>query len=228
MKVFRLLAILSLIPLLLNSCKDDEPQYLGEFRLGAEGESYIKFEPGSYWVYENDKTGERDSVVMDYYYSEMRHFKGVEREYYREHIAFKWRINESGSYTHITGHPFVDLTPNSTWEETVRRWSFISSPEASSSSTMIWVPVSFETGGGVSGQLTRRTIIHDSLLVAGEWYHDVAVFEVDNDWIWNTFNTNHTKYYWAKNVGLIRRVLLEENSIVELESFNLIKYQVTQ
>jgi len=83
-------------------------------------------------------------------------------------------------------------------------------------------------GGGVSGQISTHRLTHDSLQVQGEWFYDVAVFEVDNDWIWNTFNTNHTKYYWAKNVGLIRRVLLEETSQVEVESYNLIKYQVTQ
>ena len=225
--MFRLLAILSLIPLLLNSCKDDEPQYLGEFRLGAEGESYIKFEPGSYWVYENDKTGERDSVVMDYYYSEMRHFKGLEREYYREHIEFTW-LASSGTYNFNSLHGFPDLTPEADFQRGLKHWSIPCRKQVVGQSAIMHMPPTYNSGGGVSGQISLLSMVHDSLLVAGEWYHDVAVFEVDNDWIWNTFNTNHTKYYWAKNVGLIRRVLLEENSIVELESFNLIKYQVTQ
>jgi hypothetical protein len=225
MKVTKLILLLSLLPFILTTCKDDEPQYLGEFRLGAEGEAYIKFEPGSYWVYENDMTGERDSIVMDYYRSEMRHFQGLERNYSREHIEFKWSINETGSYTHITGHPFVDLTPASTWDESVRRWSFVSTPEASSSSTMIWVPVKFETGGGVSGQLTKRTEIYDSLQVQGEWYYDVAVFEVDNDWIWDS---KPTKYYWAKTVGLVKKEQFKHQSGEYVQGWHLIKYQVTQ
>ena len=79
----------------------------------------------------------------------------------------------------------------------------------------------------MSGQSSRLNTIYDSLQVQGQWYYDVAEFELDNDWIWGTKYTDHTKYYWAKHVGLIRRVLLEEKTDTELESFDLISYQVT-
>jgi hypothetical protein len=173
-------------------------------------------------------TGERDSIVMEYYRSKLRHFQGLEREYYREHIEFRWNINTSGSYLFYTGHPFADLTPDETWQNSVRNWGFVTTPEASSPSTMIFVPIKQSGSGGVSGQISILSNTFDSLKVQGEWFYDVAEFEIDNDWIWNTFNTNHTKYYWAKNVGLIRRVLLEEHTTAEVESFNLIRYQVIQ
>jgi hypothetical protein len=78
MKVTKLILLLSLLPFILSTCKDDEPQYLGEFRLGAEGEAYIKFEPGSYWVYENDMTGERDSFEMRDYNAKVETYEGFE------------------------------------------------------------------------------------------------------------------------------------------------------
>jgi hypothetical protein len=227
MKVTKLILLLSLLPFVLTMCKDDEPQYLGEFRLGAEGEAYIKFEPGSYWVYENDMTGERDSIVMEYYRSKLRHFQGLEREYYREDISFKWESN-NGVYIFNSVHPFADLTPESAFQSNSRHWAMPCNKQVVGPSAIMHMPPTLTSGGGVSGQISTHRLTHDSLQVQGEWFYDVAVFEVDNDWIWNTFNTNHTKYYWAKNVGLIRRVLLEETSQVEVESYNLIKYQVTQ
>jgi hypothetical protein len=226
MKVTKLILLLSLLPFVLTTCKDDEPQYLGEFRLGAEGEAYIKFEPGSYWVYENDMTGERDSIVMDYYRSEMRPFQGLERNYSREHIEFKWSINETGSYTHITGHPFVDLTPENVWQNSVMNWGFITTPEAASASTIVFMPIAESgAGGAVGGTGMHLSEMYDSLNVSNEWYYEVAVFEVDRDWIWDS---KPTKYYWAKNVGLIKKEKFKHWTNEYIEGWHLVKYQVTQ
>ena len=102
---------------IMTSCNpDDEPQYLGEFRLGAEGEAYIKFEPGSYWVYENDQTGERDSIVMQWYRSSLKHLKGERNDFYREDIQFRWYGSFTGVYDFYTLHPFADLTTGSLLE----------------------------------------------------------------------------------------------------------------
>ncbi len=147
MKVTKLILLLSLLPFILTTCKDDEPQYLGEFRLGAEGEAYIKFEPGSYWVYENDMTGERDSIVMDYYRSEMRHFQGLEREYYREDISFKWESN-NGVYIFNSVHPFADLTPESAFQSNSRHWAMPCNRQVVGPSAIMHMPPTFTSGGG--------------------------------------------------------------------------------
>lgn len=217
--------LLATLPFWLTTCTDKEPQYLGEYKLGPGGEAYIKFEPGSYWVYENDKTGERDSITMEWYSSEMIHFEGLRREYYREHIQFRW-LGNSGEYTFTSLHGFPDLTPQDAFERGLKHWSIPASKTAIGESAIMHMPPTYNSGGGVIGQTSLVTQTYDSLQVSGEWFYEVAEFEVDNDWLWNTFDTNHTKYYWAKNIGLIRRVLLEEHSQLEVESFNLIKYEV--
>jgi hypothetical protein len=56
----------------------------------------------------------------------------------------------------------------------------------------------------------------------------VAEFEVDNDWHYNRPETRHTKYTWAKNVGLIKQTLLEHASDIEIEAWNLIECSVSQ
>ena len=224
MKVTKLILLLSLLPFILTTCKDDEPQYLGEFRLGAEGEAYIKFEPGSYWVYENDMTGERDSIVMDYYRSKMRHFQGLEREYYREDISFKWESN-NGVYIFNSVHPFADLTPESAFQSNSRHWAMPCNRQVVGPSAIMHMPPTFTSGGGVSGQISTHRLTHDSLQVQGEWYYDVAVFEVDNDPL---LDNKPSKYYWAKNVGLIKKEKFKHWTNEYIEGWHLVKYQVTQ
>ena len=224
MKVTKLILLLSLLPFILTTCKDDEPQYLGEFRLGAEGEAYIKFEPGSYWVYENDMTGERDSIVMDYYRSKMRHFQGLEREYYREDISFKWESN-NGVYIFNSVHPFADLTPESAFQSNSRHWAMPCNRQVVGPSAIMHMPPTLTSGGGVSGQLSTHRLTHDSLQVQGEWYYDVAVFEVDNDPL---LDNKPSKYYWAKNVGLIKKEKFKHWTNEYIEGWHLVKYQVTQ
>lgn len=93
-------------------------------------------------------------------------------------------------------------------------------------SVVFYYPFDLSQSGN-SGQDVVFNQLHDSLQVKGQWYYDVAEFEIDNDWIWGTKFTDHTKYYWAKHVGLIKRSLLEEHSDIEVESWELLNYGVT-
>ena len=149
MKNFVLKFLVLSIAFGLTCCKpDDEPTYLGEFRLGEEGESYIKFEPGSYWIYENDMTQELDTIVMDYYYSTMRKFEGLKREYYREDISFGWRTRATGAYVFRSLHPFADLTPEESFQSSVRHWSIPGGGLSGSKTAMMHMPPKFNAGGG--------------------------------------------------------------------------------
>ena len=77
-------------------------------------------------------------------------------------------------------------------------------------------------------QCARITVlnqVHDSLQVQGQWYYDVAEFEVDIDYVWDN---KITKYYWAKHVGLIKREKYAHWTREFIEGWELIDYEVTQ
>lgn len=223
--VLTYITLLMIASFVLSSCGPEVPQYLGEYRLGEEGESYIKFEPGSYWVYQNDQTGERDSIVMQWYSSEMLHFEGRIRDYYREHIQFQWK-GSSGTYTFYNSHPFVDLTPESQFQTSISNWGFITSLHGIGTSSLVFMPVKQDGGGGAVGGLRMELFkTYDSLQVQGQWYYDVAEFEAKPDPL---MKGRITKYYWAKHVGLIKREKYAHWTREYIEGWELIDYDVTQ
>lgn len=225
----KLILLLAILPYVFTACveEDNLPQYLGEFKLGAEGEAYIKFEPGSYWIYENTKTKQLDTAVMKWYSSSMANFDGERRKYSREQIEFRWQTTR-GEYRFSHGNVYEDLTWDSTWNKSVRHWGFALTGPSGIPSTVISTPPNLDfVGGGTSGQKVAINKIHDSLQVQNKWYYKVAEFELDSDPSYYTLYTDHTKYYWARNVGLVRRVLLEEHTTTEVESWDIIEYNVT-
>jgi hypothetical protein len=63
------------------------------------------------------------------------------------------------------------------------------------------------------------------MLVQSKWYYSVAEFEVDYDPSWDG---RRIKYFWAKNVGLIKREQYMNFTEEFLQSWELIDHQVIQ
>jgi hypothetical protein len=89
-----------------------------------------------------------------------------------------------------------------------------------------FVPNSFS---GTGSSYIYYKGIDSSLILNGKTYHNVANFELIPDDIWypNThpIETRYpkAKFYWAKNVGLIKRHNLTENYSWELIEYHLIQ-----
>ena len=224
----KLILLLTILPYIFTACveEDNLPQYLGEFKLGAEGEAYIKFEPSSYWIYENTKTKETERIELTNYISKTSRFIGNHYSFDKEMTTIYWLKNNTAQLFFSPWDPYPDATRNVDFNANTDVFSHTMYGQKSGS-CIFFYPFRTEYGGCVSGQRTTINKIYDSLQVQGKWHYKVAEFELDNDWSWNTLQTNHTKYYWAKNVGLVRRVLLEEHTTTEVESWNLIDYNLT-
>lgn len=196
---------------------------MGEFRLGPEAEAYIKFSKGSYWVYKNTITLKLDTVRVNWYSSELLHFKSEKNDYYRENINVRWTGTISGFYDFKTLHPYVDLPPERL-SKSVHHFA-LPCTKSGGTTSMIFLPIKKDGGGGVSGQTTTFNQLHDSLLVQNRWYYDVAEFEVDIDY---TQNDWRGVYYWAKNIGLIKREKYTTFTSEYIEGWELTDYFIVQ
>jgi hypothetical protein len=190
--------------LIITSCKSDyqkEEQHLGPvyFRKVAD---YFWFKPGSYWIYENNRTGEFDTcilvnIVRDtiIYFSETPNFK---RWYTRERIDFDMYSNHrNGIINYVTTNPCMDC----------RDFDSTFSINRDYVTNTFYVPWDF---------YKNLSSYYSILQVGDSIYNDVYKFDYENDaslpyWddtklLWGTQNgaARYSSYYWARNVGLIQ------------------------
>ena len=195
------LALLVVTFSLVNCNPDDEPINSGPVLLG-EGRDYIIFPEGSWWKYENTKTGEIDSIVMTSSSEELITYGCGESDNSLVKENFNMRANSETICRSLTFRirqawgcqPANKL--NHYFEFLVKDGC-----ARSSESALFYYPFDLSKSG-VSGQDLFFRAFHDSLEVLGVWYDEVAEFELDKDFIWDR---KITKYFWAKGVGLIRR-----------------------
>jgi hypothetical protein len=195
--------LLLLLPFFLIRCIDGGeklPEQIGPFQLAAEGKSYIKFTPGTWWVYKNTKTKALDTIIYDNYTEKMLHFKGERYEYDREYIQFNMHSKTWG-YTQRceNGHPIEDGN-----KEYKSHFWFRKSQS--------------ENGGwGFVGEVAFLGFpldihLHPTFTVQGQTYQNVVEFEIQPDYVFTTVYSDHTSYYWAPNVGIIKQVLYKANN----------------
>jgi len=96
--------------------------------------------------------------------------------------------------------------------------------QSGSRSVMFYYPFDLPKGGGASQDVIFKGKL-DSLQVQDKWYYDVVEFEVDIDY---SQNGRRGVYFWAKNVGLIKRDRYSHITKEIEESWELIDYKVTQ
>jgi hypothetical protein len=213
--------LLLLLPFFLIRCIDcgeKLPEQIGPFQLAAEGKSYIKFTPGTWWVYKNTKTKALDTIIYDGYTEKMLHFKGNRYEYDREHIQFNMHSKTWG-YTQRceTGHPYVDVT-NAKYYNTL--YSVDKSQSdlwgASFVGQVRFYKYPFDTikntGEGTDIHL------HPTFTVQGQTYQNVVEFEIFQDGTWRdgVGDSWHTSYFWAPKTGIVRRAKYQSISNKEI------------
>ena len=195
--------LLLLLPFFLIRCIDGGeklPEQIGPFQLAAEGKTFIKFTPGTWWVYKNTKTKALDTIIYDNYTEKMLHFKGERYEYDREDIQFNMHSKTWG-YTQRceTGHPYVDVT-NAKYYNTLYR--------VDKSQSDLW---------GASPTFT----------VQGQTYQNVVEFEIFQDGTWRdgVGDSWHTSYFWAPKTGIVRRAKYQSISNKEINyAWDLIEF----
>lgn len=217
----------ALLLLLTNSsCKDKKPQPSNDFCINnpqlcetpMEAKLYFSFKMGSWWVYEEETTHERDSLYVTEYVNDEQSpdFSTriySEREDYYYHY-FPWIISSNNCF-----------------------------PNGISSSKCIHVKRSKGNIGDYIGedicffiqhkkndqiQITNVQFFGDKLTISEVYYDSFTLgdltfnrtVKIHED---HTFieNNNPTYHYFAKGVGLIRKELLDSNEV-----WNLVNYHI--
>lgn len=220
----------------LNGRQCNEPEYI---RLTLEGaDKYLVGKPGSYWIYENTQTGDLDTqTCINYSFTdsiETDHTYDL-RKQMKQRIIFydKLRYQIKSSFNNwVYRQETRDASPASdlTLEERKR---VIMKRTVVSEGIVVPFFYPFEiglAGGGTGSSFTTLKEFLPTYLLKGKTYTNVAVFEIDSDDIWYPNNYPdltkqypNSSYYWAENVGLIKRENQSENYAWELIEYNIIK-----
>lgn len=219
------ITLLLIASFVLSSCDpDDEFIPQGPVLLG-EGRDYIYFTEG-WWKYKNTVTDKIDSsILVRSNIRLLKHTCGENNRFLeKEDITFKTKsltecVNKDYRSSQAWGCQPSNLL-NHYFQFFAKDYC-----QGFSESVVFFYPFDKNLQGGNSGQNIVFNQLYDSLQVQGQWYYDVAEFELDRDYIWDE---RRTKYYWAKHVGLIKREKYMNFTDEYIEGWELIDYDVTQ
>jgi hypothetical protein len=188
---------LLLFPLLMGSnCRDDCNEPVPYHSLDKDFLSYCVFPEGSWWVYEEENSGEIDSTYIISKESGRREGilgRGCDVRYEYEAVNIRKVIR--GEELYATAYPQI-VDANSVWHYAYNQGStlhFFKFPDNRDTLTEDF----FKTR-------------YDSLIVSGKIYKDVI--EIRSGSYWSEF--------YSKDVGLIRREFNDSTK------WNLIKYYI--
>lgn len=204
---------------------EDKPvEDLGFFPLG-EIKDYHYFQPGSWWVYKNMITGDLDTVVMARRKIDTIPVGNNIRKFSYEDITYTTTsITLKENYRHYRRYP-MSAEPID-W----KYFYYISRSRISDKNGFEGIQDVFISPDDISYGYADIIFIEnlDTLsLNSGILVYKVKVFETDfeGDGSWDSYPA---KYYWAKNIGLIKREKLDTDKITLLEGWELIDYEITQ
>lgn len=217
-----------LFTVLLNACNSDchdkgncDPEYY-RYDLG-EARNYLWADTGSYWIYKNSKTGELDTQTCIGATTYWVTAHGTTN--YSKHITVDYEVlyrrifSTYNQWTYIENTSFYNPNAMRTQQCFIDR-----SVSGEGINHPFFMPASVYESGGTSNALTTCTNTDTSLVVNGQNYDHVVVFDINMDEIWEEklgCIRPNSKYYWVKNIGLIRKTMNRCNY-----SWDLIDYKI--
>ena len=226
-KAYLLLVFLMPLSIAIHSCKPEKPatpddNWPKEWYIPQEVLDYFYFNQGSYWVYENDKTGERDTLVL------VQNGRGLtnatpQGERYevaytelvskRDGFTYKYGINTQGSAGCIKGG-----SQRPCYGVTCYKYKI---GNVIGEGMALILPFQKDYGGQANGSFTSIITMKDTLnkmTVGGKEFSDIVIVNIDPSITDNKKNFNYT---WSKSVGLIKK-----ENISNGETWKLIQYYV--
>ncbi len=223
------LLILIFVTFALNACNSDchdkgncDPEYY-RWDLG-EAKSYLWADTGSYWIYKNSKTGELDTQTCVGSKTYWVNVKGNTN--YAKHITIDYEVLNRRLYSTYNKWYYNDKTTDANPNVAVLENNII--VDRTVGGQGINIPFSYPfvkgLGGNTGSSSTTCTNTDTSIIVNGKTYDHVVVFDVNMDEIWEEklgCIRPNTKYFWVKNIGLIKKTMNRCNY-----SWDLIDYKI--
>ena len=221
---FFLALLLAIGAFCFNGCGPDEKpvEDLGFFPLG-EVKDYHYFQPGSWWVYKNMITGELDTVVMHRSKIDTIHVGNNIRRFSYEDITYTTTsINLRENYNHSRRYPMSAEPIDWKYFYYISRSRISEQRGFEGEQNVFLYPLNFSFDDQNAIHFQEK--INDFFL-QGNNYEDVLVYDLIRDASWKS---KMAKYYWGKNVGLVKRERFDRETLEVLDSWELIEYEVAQ
>lgn len=208
-----------------SDCHDKgncDPEYY-KYDLG-EAKNYLWADSGSYWIYKNSKTGELDTQTCVGAITYWVHDYGSTK--YSKHITIDYEVLYRRLFSTFNKWEYIDKTNGFNPDAGTPQHNTI--VDRTVGGEGINIPFSYPfvkgLGGGTGSSSTTCTNIDTSIIVNGQTYDHVVVFDINIDEIWEEklgCIRPNTKYYWVKNIGLIKKTMNRCNY-----SWDLIDYKI--
>lgn len=223
--IFKIITLAFVFGIFFGGCKPDGPtpvEDLGFFPLG-EIKEYHYFQPGSWWVYKNMISGELDTVVMARSNIDTIPVGNNIRKFSYEDITYTTTsITLKENYRHYNRYGLSAEPIDWKYFYYISR-SRISDKNGFEGIQYTYIyPYENFIGGQNSIHLEEKI---ENYSLSGFNFNDVLVFQIEGDGSWDSYPT---KYYWAKNVGLVKREKCDIDKITLLDGWELIEYEITQ
>jgi hypothetical protein len=220
--IFFILLIASLA-ITLQTCKpdDDVNKTYGPYTLG-EARDYIDFKPGSWWVYQNNKSGLYDTLVLKSISIRSKTFTGKNTVIKDMVNMLIYSTTTKYEYEYYTFGANPDAKP-----EYLERANFISlifgkskAGDYQGETVPFFYPFDSSSTSGTGSHTCYYDGFYSSFNLKTKTYNYIQKFYLDQDNTWDRASVN---YYWAKDVGLIKKENIKKGESWDLVNFNTMK-----
>ncbi|HYG16064.1 MAG TPA: hypothetical protein VEC12_09945 [Bacteroidia bacterium] len=217
--VFFALAII-----VLNSCKEEEPDEI-VVAFPEDAVNYFYFKTGSYWIYQNNKTNEVDSVWVHHSFKSWYSAESWDKKtiYKIELIRMECNTSSYGTYWSFDFRPFNYAGNQNNVSYSL--WGGRSKISELTRCTLWKYP--FNEGinqvsniKGVDTSLYRIAGTHNTVTIGSKTYSSVLKVNITNCIFMDKHDIN---MYWAPNYGIIKIEDLDDSSSWELVRHHLIQ-----
>lgn len=187
-----------------ESVKDCTLKHFGPYYLGVI-KDYLYFKKGSWWVYKNNLSGEKDSIYTVYCDTNVINstnstFRWLTMTYTDINFRLK-SATYNTIYTYYSDYNFPSINQTKFRYQIEKNANFIKSSKNSP-------PFVYPFEKDITNLFQE---IIPTMTIQGKTYNDIAVFQVSRDESvqhpinipYDLYFQSNSKYYWAKDVGLI-------------------------